>query len=493
MTDARARQPDMTDQRYEAKPGRPAGALGAPVGDARAGDAPAGDARAGLAVAAPARGAEANGDEPHVLTLRFASRSLEAAFLADFFRRNLAAIRAGYVLGMLLWVVWGLIISPYLNDQRTFDVVVRYGILIPILVVPFALTFTRFYARRWEAITLAVLLAQGLVWVLYAALIKDMPLDFGYVGVILVMTFSYTLVRLRFILVTVLSAIVATGYLVAVLALAVPDARRLLIAGFYLLSFWFLGVIGSYTLERSSRLLFLRERQLDRERLRSDGLLLNVLPQVIVDRLKLQQAEAGRVRIADGFGDVSVLFADAVGFTEQAERIAPDNLVDALDTLFTRFDELADRHGLEKIKTAGDAYMAAAGVPVPRADHAVAAAEMALAILETVRDARWPSGDPIEVRIGIAAGPVVAGVIGRRKFAYDLWGDTVNLASRLESQGEAGRILVSEGVADRLRGRFRFGPFHLVDLKGKGPTAACFLLGRVDDDHSQGAAAVADA
>jgi class 3 adenylate cyclase len=150
--------------------------------------------------------------------------------------------------------------------------------------------------------------------------------------------------------------------------------------------------------------------------------------------------------------------------------------VRALDELFCEFDELADRYGLEKIKTIGDAYMAVAGVPSQRPDHADAAAKMAIAILEEIRGSRWPSGDPIVVRVGMASGPAVAGVIGQRKFAYDLWGDTVNLASRLESHGQPGRILASESVVSHLHDRYEFGPPMNVDLKGKGPTPARFLL-----------------
>src|SRR5204863_8617685 len=160
-----------------------------------------------------------------------------------------------------------------------------------------------------------------------------------------------------------------------------------------------------------------------------------------------------------------------VRFTGQTDKTPADDFVAALDGLFTRFDHLADRYGLEKIKTIGDAYMAVAGAPDPRPGHAEAAADMALAIVEEREGARWPSGDPILVRVGIASGPVVAGVIGQRKFAYDLWGDTVNLASRLESHGQPGRILVSEGMAARLEGRYEFGPPCGGGLEGYGPNA----------------------
>jgi class 3 adenylate cyclase len=182
--------------------------------------------------------------------------------------------------------------------------------------------------------------------------------------------------------------------------------------------------------------------------------------------------------VAEALDEVSVLFADAVNSTEQAAICSPEEFAETLDNLFRRFDEVADRYGLEKIKTIGDAYMAVAGAPVPMANHAEAAANMALDVVEDASRVRWPSEDPVVVRIGVASGPAVAGVIGQRKFAYDLWGDTVNLASRLEASGEPGRILVSEAMAELLSDRYEFGPSRVVDLKGKGPTPVRFLVAR---------------
>jgi guanylate cyclase len=272
------------------------------------------------------------------------------------------------------------------------------------------------------------------------------------------------------------------AYLAASLWVNDVTAREAKLSAFYLVSFWSLGMIASYVLERFTRLLYLRERQLDRERLRSDALLLNVLPEAIVQQLKERDEEAGTARIADGIDEATVVFVDAVAFTFEAGRTPPDALVGALDDLFSRFDAIADRVGLEKIKTAGDAYMAVAGAPEPRPDHVAAAADMALAVKDCVRDARWPSGNPIQVRVGIATGPVVAGVIGRRKFAYDLWGDTVNLANRLQMHGRPGEILVSEAVAERLSGAFLFSPSMVLELKGKGPTPVLLLEGRQPEE-----------
>jgi class 3 adenylate cyclase len=256
----------------------------------------------------------------------------------------------------------------------------------------------------------------------------------------------------------------------------IVDVSRLL-ATLYLVSFGGLGGLAAYRMERFTRRLFLRERQLDQERLRSDGLLLNILPQAIVEQLKTSSDG----RIAQAFDQVSVVIADAVGSTEQAARCSPEEFADSLDALFRRFDEIADRHGLEKIKTIGDAYMAVAGAPLPVADHAQAAVEMALDMLAEAREVRWPSGDPIVVRGGVASGPAVAGVIGVRKFAYDLWGDTVNLASRLEEYGEPGHFLVSESTARQLADRYDFAPTQILDVKGKGATPVRVVLSRRSD------------
>jgi class 3 adenylate cyclase len=170
------------------------------------------------------------------------------------------------------------------------------------------------------------------------------------------------------------------------------------------------------------------------------------------------------------------LFADIVGFTPLSAGLPPERVVAILDEVFSTFDALADEHGLEKIKTIGDAYMVAGGIPVPREDHCEAVADMALAMLAACASGRVAEAG-IRLRAGIDTGPVVAGVIGRRKFIYDLWGDTVNTASRMESHGIPGSIQVTEAVHRRLCDRYRLEPRGTVDVKGKGPMATWVLIG----------------
>ena len=205
------------------------------------------------------------------------------------------------------------------------------------------------------------------------------------------------------------------------------------------------------------------EEELAVEHDRSERLLLNILPRTISERLK-----GGQHSIADGFADVSVLFADIVGFTELSARLPPAELVGALNQVFSKFDELADKHGLEKIKTIGDAYMVASGLPVPRADHAVAATHMALDMRDALVELNARHGLSLEARIGIHSGPVVAGVIGKKKFIYDLWGDTVNTASRMESHGVKGAVHVSESTAKLIEDAFVIEARGAIAVKGKG-------------------------
>jgi class 3 adenylate cyclase len=214
-------------------------------------------------------------------------------------------------------------------------------------------------------------------------------------------------------------------------------------------------------------------RALDLEREKSERLLLNVLPASIAARLKQTDAV-----IADAFGEVTVLFADLVDFTRRSERIAPEQVVQALNDLFSVFDQLARQRGLEKIKTVGDAYMVAGGLPDPRPDHAHAVAEMAMAMRDEVARHTFPGGQPLAVRIGIDTGPVVAGVIGTSKFSYDLWGDTVNTASRMESQGVAGCIQVTARTYQRLKDGYRFERRGPIPVKGKGEIVTYLLVGR---------------
>jgi adenylate cyclase len=228
-------------------------------------------------------------------------------------------------------------------------------------------------------------------------------------------------------------------------------------------------------LQERNRVLEEATRALDAERQLSERLLLNVLPRAIADRLKRQPGI-----IADSFPEATVVFADIVQFTPLSARLTAEELVTWLNGVFSAMDQLAEAHGLETIKTIGDAYMVVSGLPRARPDHAEAAADLALAFREAVATQTAPDGEPLQVRIGMHTGPVVAGVIGTRKFTYDLWGDTVNTASRMEAQGVSGAIHVTEATYAPLRQGYRFEARGEVDVKGIGPMRTYFLTGKAE-------------
>ncbi|MBT5658416.1 MAG: HAMP domain-containing protein [Phycisphaerae bacterium] len=216
---------------------------------------------------------------------------------------------------------------------------------------------------------------------------------------------------------------------------------------------------------------------LEEERQRSEHLLLNVLPATIADRLK-----GGEEGIAEAFPEVSVLFSDIVGFTKMSARVGAKQVVDMLNEVFGLLDELAIKHGVEKIKTIGDCYMVAAGVPDRSPTHTQQIAAFSLEMQATIKDYAAKSGRDINMRTGIHTGTVVAGIVGTTKFSYDLWGDVVNIASRMESTGEPGQIQVSDAVRVRLQDDFHFDARGEVEVRGKGPMHTWYLTGRVEHE-----------
>ena len=383
---------------------------------------------------------------------------------------------------MVLWAVFWVLARQVLEGERGVDTFIRFGLGVPSVLASLALTYARGYRRYWQLALTGTILFSGVLWATHRALIHTGESGWGYAGLMLVLAFCYIFARVQIVYSAVAGALMIVYYNVVAVFFTRDDWRDVMFADFFLVSFAVVGMAGAYGLERFARLLFLRELQLDRERARADGLLANALPRAIVDRLKQREAApadaSGSGILADGLPEVTVLFADLVGFTRQAGAMSPRGAGAASSTSCSRAST--------RLPT-GTAWRRSRRWatptwrwPVPRspgADHAQAAAATALEIMECLRDERWPSGAPLQVRIGIASGPAVAGVIGRRRFAYDLWGDTVNVASRLEATGEPGRILVSEATAQLLQETFELSAPCTVELKGKGPTPARFLLG----------------
>jgi len=244
---------------------------------------------------------------------------------------------------------------------------------------------------------------------------------------------------------------------------------------FYLYLFWFCIIcdISVYLYEKLQYSEFQAKLHLQAEQEKSERLLLNILPESIAKRLKQQHST-----IAEDFSQVSVLFADIVGFTELSARISPPELVQLLNNVFSRFDELVEQHDLEKIKTIGDAYMVVAGLPLPRPNHVTKIADLGLEMQTTLAQFNQEHHEHLKLRIGIHTGPVVAGVIGIKKFAYDLWGDTVNTASRMESYGVPDCIQVTDRIYQALKDKYILIERGKINIKGKGEMTTYFLKGK---------------
>jgi len=298
-------------------------------------------------------------------------------------------------------------------------------------------------------------------------------------GLMPVLAFMYTVPRLAFRASVTGGATLTTAYIA--LALIKPgyladihDRAAFTCAVSFLTGVNAAGILAAFQSELSSRRQFLQREMIARERRVSESLLLNILPGSVAGRLKRGET------VADQYDRAVVLFADLVDFTLLSRTLRPDEVISLLNDIFSRFDRLAERYGLEKIKTIGDAYMAVSGVPVPRGDYAKAAALMALDMREEIRRFNAQTGRSLALRIGLHAGPLVAGVIGLRKFIYDLWGDTVNTASRMESSGVAGEIQVSGEVYRLLRDSFVFESRGEREIKGKGTMHLYLLKGALD-------------
>ena len=410
-------------------------------------------------------------------TLRFADAEMEAAFADEQARKAVRPARIALV------VLGALQLGNYVLTIHVFkSIVVGIGALNTLLTtIEALLLYAMFYALTYRPVFLK---RQQLIMFLLACLISVgvtrhsalLPLDVlesrGFTIMLIYTFFIYSVLRLRFpqaVLASWLGAAIFVGYLFG-LDLMQPTAagRTVLVLGLANCG----GMLICYQMDVSARREFAAMRLLGEERARSERLLLNILPAPIAERLK-----ASEDSIAEHSDGVTVLFADIVGFTPLSARKTPRALVELLNRIFSEFDTLADAHGLEKIKTIGDAYMAVAGLPEPWPDHAPRAARMAFAMRDAIARVSAETGEELALRIGLHSGPVVAGVIGRRKFAYDMWGDTVNTASRMESHGLPGAIHCTEATAMLLKGAFQLQPRGAMEIKGKGEMHTFLLIG----------------
>ena len=434
------------------------------------------------------------GDVPEIDTLW--GTFVEAEVERDFVKENFAVavrkyVRFSVTVSLISFLAFGIHDALVIPEVRAKAWAIRFLFCGPIAALLIAFVFKNEKHERHQPAMLVFGLTVNTV-VLWIGAIAPPAGYFLYTAYAIVfVTVGPFLARMN--MKTQLGYTLLTMLLYNAFDLALAHAAGTVVFSVNLSTFT-LGAVGALAareLDLQNRLAFVQRRiireqmaALDAERSRSETLLLNVLPRRIADRLKKDPG----VIIADRFASTTVLFSDIVGFTQMSTQLPADELVRRLDDIFSRFDELADQLGLEKIKTIGDAYMVCGGVPLARSDHAEAVCEMAIRMRDCVDDIAAELGSDLRVRIGVHTGPVIAGVIGKKKFIYDVWGDTVNTASRMESHGVPRAIHVSDATFEATKGIFEFESRGTIHVKGKGDMQTYLLLRRKGVDPERNAA-----
>jgi class 3 adenylate cyclase len=398
--------------------------------------------------------------------LRFKDRALERAFRQHYAKRRVRQFPLVFWVGIIIQIPGALRYRFVLHVGPTdwwHIILSRWNGIAPAVV---GLLLCRW--RRFERL-MPVYMVVYVLYLGYALITVSASVPIGWTSLSTFLVAICIMSRLRAIEAVAVQFLFLGWY--CYLTVVVYDRP----AGFLPGPLLSLGVLcvfiaaANYMIESSARRDFVLLRLLGDEREKSEHLLLNVLPRPIADRLKESSGT-----IADRFDDITVLFAAIADSTPNIAKMKPEAAVALLNDVFTAFDRLAAKHGLEKIKTIGNTYMLVGGLPEPRDDHAHAVVAMAREMQDEITNFTWPSGDPLVLRIGINTGPAVAGVIGTSKFAYDLWGDTVNVASRMESHGVDGAIQLSQSTHRRVKKNHRCTQ-RLVDVKGKGEMSVYVL------------------
>lgn len=425
---------------------------------------------------------------PYADRLRFPDEVIETHFRREYFANTASTTRLALVLGLILYSLFGVLDIYAIPISKDIVWIIRYGIVAPVILMALAASFIRSLQKYMQAFLCVVVAVSGLGIVTMISITTEAEFGnrFYFTGLILISMWAYSLLRLRFWYAVLANVIIMIGYEYASIEMKKLLESETGIVIFTMHNFFFLGanvigMFGSYYLERYTRRDFLQKYTIKAQRDRADKLLYNVLPKRIAERLKESDET-----IAEEFNSATVLFADIVNFTPISARFDPHAVVDMLNELFSHFDDLVDKYGVEKIQVAGDGYMVAAGVPTPRPDHATVLAQLALDMLDYVREQEFLGGrHAIEIRIGLNSGPLIAGVIGRKKYFYALWGDMVNTASRMESHGESGKIQITRETYELVKDDFECEYIGEIAVKGKGQMEAWHLLTKKENKKEE--------
>jgi class 3 adenylate cyclase len=407
--------------------------------------------------------------------------ALEDAYEKAHFEEGLIVNRIAIIVGTLLLAVFGILDSYIFPDTYKTIWAIRFGLLVPIAMIVCALSFTGMFRKIMQPAT-AVLMTVVLCGVLIMAAIgqkNELGSTLYLFGILPIVSFLFVASRLHFryaVIVAVITLIVfqivlfRPNGLWPTMTLSTPMA---IAANFLLVSEIVIGGTASYFYERSTRHNFVQKLMIEFERAKSDGLVYNMLPEAIAERMKRREV------IADKIESASVCFADFTNFTRLSSTLTPQEVLAMLDQAFKKFDDITQAYGAEKIKTIGDAYMVAMGVPSSREDHVDAMCAMTLEMRRAFQALPIVKQYQLNIRIGFSSGPMIAGVVGTKKQVYDLWGDVVNTASRMESNGIPGEIQLSHYAYKMIanKERFTFEDRGEITIKGKGEMRVYLLKG----------------
>lgn len=420
---------------------------------------------------------------PQADKLRFPD-GIEAQFREDYQANTVSTTRLALVLGLILYSLFGILDIYAIPISKDIVWIIRYGIVAPVILIALIASYSAVFQKYTQALMCVVVAVSGLGIVAMISVTREAEFGnrFYFTGLILICMWGYSLSRLRFWYAVLANLVIMVGYEFGSIVVKQLLESETGIVIFTMHNFFFLGanvigMFGSYFLERYTRRDFLQKYTIQAQRDQADKLLYNILPERIAEKLKL----SGET-IAEEFNSASVLFADIVNFTPISERFGPREVVDMLNEVFSHFDGLVDKYGVEKIQVAGDAYMVAAGVPTFRPDHASVLAQLALDMLDYVKNEEFLGGKhPIEIRIGLNSGSLIGGVIGRKKYFYALWGDMVNIASRMQSHGEVGKIQITRDTYELVKDEFECEHIGEIAVKGKGNMEAWHLIAQKEE------------
>ncbi|MDH5258278.1 MAG: hypothetical protein OEX07_09715 [Gammaproteobacteria bacterium] len=405
------------------------------------------------------------------MTLAFDNTHMERSFHSDHARQTLSQVRRALIIAALFYGLFSIIDFIVIPDGQWATLMVRFTLAIPTFVLGYIATFRPYFKKRLQMLVAIVIFIAGLGVALIALLYENTRSDLYLAGTLLPVFWAFIYSGLRFVNAVKVSLVLFLTFNILFFSFSTLSLAVLVTYNFFLIASIVIGMLGGYTIERYYRRDFVNKKLLQLEKRENEKLLLNILPKHIADELKSNSGT-----IAKDYDQITVLFTDLVGFSALSKNHSAQEIVTMLNEIFSLFDGLTDKYELEKIKTIGDAYMVTSNLRNPDNESVLRVADFALEIKTVIDQYNKDAGQSIQLRTGIHTGSAVAGVIGVKKFVYDVWGNTVNVASRMESECPVGKIQVSQDTYQLLADKFTLEERGFIQVKGFGEMRTYILL-----------------